>query len=312
MDAPLELPEGFNARACVESDVRAVFELVAACEIRDAGEAGIDFEDIESEWAKPSLDLATDTIAVFHDASGTLVAQGEVTYNTRADGCVHPDWRGRGIGTWLLRWSEDYARARGASRIGQTVVDTATDAADLFERHGYTWLWTSWILRIQFTNAPPNAPQLPSGYTIRDFNPETDGPAVHAVIDRAFLEWSEREPESFEDWEVKTIARQGFEPWHLPLVTAPDGAIVGAAFLIDSEGQTDGWVQQLAVAREHRGIGLGRALLDESFTRFYARGRRECELNTDSRTGALGLYEHVGMSVKSSYTHRALQFGDTD
>jgi GNAT superfamily N-acetyltransferase len=240
------------------------------------------------------------------------VAQGEITYGTRADACVHPDWRGRGIGTWLLRWTEDRARAQGASRIGQTVVDTAADAVDLFERHSYTWLWTSWILQIRFTDAPPNAPKLPDGYTIRDFVQGADDRAVHAVIDTAFLEWAERDPEPFEDWEAKTVARAGFEPWLLPLVTAPDGTIVGVVFLIDSQDQVEGWVQQLAVAKEHRGRGLGRALLDEAFNRFYARGRRVCELNTDSRTGALGLYEHVGMSVKSSYTHRALQFADTD
>jgi GNAT superfamily N-acetyltransferase len=312
MDTPVTLPDGFTARPCVASDVRAVFEMVAACEAVDAGEVGIELDDIDSEWAKPSFDLATDTVAVFEDATGSLVAQGEITYGTRADACVHPGWRGRGIGTWLLRWTEDRARARGASRIGQTVVDTATDATELFERHGYTWLWTSWILQIRFTDAPPNAPELPDGYAIRDFVQGADDRAVHAVVDRAFLEWSDRDPEPFEDWEAKTVARAGFEPWLLPLVTAPDGTIVGVVFLIDSQDQVDGWVQQLAVAKKHRGRGLGRALLDEAFNRFYARGRRVCELNTDSRTGALGLYEHVGMSVKSSYTHRALQFADTD
>jgi GNAT superfamily N-acetyltransferase len=312
MDTPIALPDGFSARPCVDSDLRAVFNLVAAAEAVDAGEVGIELDDVGSEWAKPSFNLATDTMAVFEEATGTLVAQGEVTYGTRADACVHPDWRGRGIGTWLLRWTEDRARAEGASRIGQTVVDTATDAAELFERHGYTWLWTSWILQIRFDDTPPHAPELPDGYAIRDFVPGTDDRAVHAVVDTAFLEWSDRDPEPFEDWEAKTVARPGFEPWLLPIVVAPDGSVVGAVFLIDSQDQVDGWVQQLAVAKEHRGRGLGHALLDEAFNRFYARGRRVCELNTDTRTGALGLYEHVGMSVKSSYTHRALQFADTE
>lgn len=312
MDAPLAPPAGFSARPCAPTDVRAVFELVAACETQDIGVVGIEFDDIDSEWAQPSFDLAGDTIAVFEDATGTLVAQGEMSYSTRADCCVHPAWRGRGVGNWLLHWTEAYARARGASRVGQTVADTAVDAVDLFERHGYTWLWTSWILDIQFADTPLEAPVLPDGYTIRDFVPGVDDPAAHAVIDTAFLEWSDREPESLEDWRVKTIARAGFEPWLLPVLLAPGGEVVGAAFLMEADEENEGWVQQLAVSRDHRGLGLGRALLDESFARFHSRGRRGCGLNTDSRTGALGLYEHVGMSVKRSYTHRALQFTGSD
>jgi GNAT superfamily N-acetyltransferase len=312
MDTPLTLPAGFSARTCTTADVHAVFELIAACEEHDVGEALIDLEDIESEWMRPTFELERDTIAVVDDASGRIVAQGEMTYENRADCAVHPDRRGRGIGSWLVAWTEERARSRGASRVGQTVVDTAADAVDLFERRGYEPLWTSWILQIRFADTPPETPTLPDGYGIRDFVPGTDDHGVHAVIDAAFLEWSDREPEPFEEWRVKTIGRQGFEPWLLPLVVGPSGDIVGAAFLIDSEEDNEGWVQQLAVAREHRGLGLGRALLDESFERFRARGRTGCGLNTDLRTGALGLYEHVGMSVKSSYTHHALRFSGID
>jgi hypothetical protein len=34
-------------------------------------------------------------------------------------------------------------------------------------------------------------------------------------------------------------------------------------------------------------------------------GRSVVQLSTDSRTGALGLYEHVGMRIVRSYTHYA-------
>jgi hypothetical protein len=34
-------------------------------------------------------------------------------------------------------------------------------------------------------------------------------------------------------------------------------------------------------------------------------GKRALEVSTDSRTGALGLYERVGMSVTLSYTNYA-------
>ena len=61
-------------------------------------------------------------------------------------------------------------------------------------------------------------------------------------------------------------------------------------------------MEQVAVENAHRGRGLGRALLEESVRRFWELGRRQVGVSTDSRTGALGLYEHVGMSVRRTYT----------
>ena len=57
------------------------------------------------------------------------------------------------------------------------------------------------------------------------------------------------------------------------------------------------WVAQLAVAREHRGRGLARALLVQCVRARPAGGLRARGLDTDARTGARGLYEHVGMHI---------------
>jgi ribosomal protein S18 acetylase RimI-like enzyme len=62
-------------------------------------------------------------------------------------------------------------------------------------------------------------------------------------------------------------------------------------------------VDQVAVRRDQRGLGLARALLVDAFERARARGATVSELSTDSRTGALGLYEHVGMSVTQTWRH---------
>jgi len=67
--------------------------------------------------------------------------------------------------------------------------------------------------------------------------------------------------------------------------------------------QHSGWVQQLAVDEAHRGRGLGRALLETSFARFRERGYTHGGLATGSRAGVRSLYEHVGLTVRHSYTH---------
>ena len=66
------------------------------------------------------------------------------------------------------------------------------------------------------------------------------------------------------------------------------------------------WVN---VRRDARGRGLGRVLLVAAFAEARSRGATISRLNTDSRTGALGLYEHVGMVVVETYEHYAVDLG---
>lgn len=230
-----------------------------------------------------------------------MVACGQVFKSRRADVWVRPEDRGRGIGTALLRWTWDVARAGGGTLVGQTVTDNNAGGADLFRVNGYQPLWLSWILSIQSEDRPALS-SLPDGATIRDFVPGQDDHAAFDVIERAFSEWPDREPADFGDWAAHSIRRKGFEPWQLPLVVRGE-QVVGTAYLLEyAEG---GWVQQLAVDRDHRGQGLGKALLSHAFGVFWDRGHRTFELSTHSRTGALGLYEQLGMRIRRSYTHWA-------
>ncbi|HEX9697184.1 MAG TPA: GNAT family N-acetyltransferase [Actinomycetota bacterium] len=277
-------------------DVEAVVAVVAACERDDDGTVEIDASDVADHWRRPGFDLAVDTLGVFHGRD--LVAVGEV-FEGRSDTDVHPAWRGRGIGARLMRWTWERTRAAGRDEIGQTLPDVRTDAVALLRAHGYESRWTSWILSIDL-GEPPAAPVLPDGFAIRSYR-DADEPAVYRVIEDAFNEWPGREPSSFEAWRAIATARSAFAPAMSPLIVRGD-AIAGVAIGLDYHGNDEGWIHQVAVAREHRRLGLGRALLHESFRRVYAAGRRRCGLSTDSRTGALALYEHAGMKVRRSYT----------
>ena len=75
------------------------------------------------------------------------------------------------------------------------------------------------------------------------------------------------------------------------------------AFLIDAD---EIWVDKLAVASTHRHRGVARALLRTAFRRSFDRGYDHTALSTDSRTGALTLYERVGMHVTRSFTNWAI------
>jgi GNAT superfamily N-acetyltransferase len=293
----MTLPDGCTARPLVPTDAQAVFEVVAAVEELELGEAAIDLEDIEGDWHRPSFDLTTESVGVFEGER--LVGTAEVFQGRRAEAAVHPSAHGRGIGTWLAGWTEDTARERGGTLVGQSVPDGSAGERLLRER-GYRLMWSSWVLEVPAEAAIEPQP-LPEGYGLRDFVPDADDRVVHRLIEDAFGEWPDRTPSTFDDWAARAVRRPGFEPWQIRLVHDPSGDAVGVAYTILS-GDC-GYVDQLAVRRDQRGRGLARALLVDAFGRARDRGASRSELATDSRTGALPLYQHVGMVVTQNWAH---------
>jgi mycothiol synthase len=218
---------------------------------------------------------------------------------------VHPEYRGRGVGTALAAWIQELARERGVPVVGMPVPQ-GSPADALLESLGYEVRWHSWMLELP-DGTRIEAQPLPDGYSIRTAEDEADHRGAWTVIEEAFLEWAQRDRRSFADFAATTVRRPGFEPWHLRIVVDPHGDVVGACFLVLHD--TDGFVDKLAVRRDRRGLGLARALLADAFANARAHGATRCELSTDSRTGALGLYERVGMVVTGTWVHRALDLG---
>ncbi|MFL6063392.1 MAG: GNAT family N-acetyltransferase, partial [Friedmanniella sp.] len=72
-------------------------------------------------------------------------------------------------------------------------------------------------------------------------------------------------------------------------------------------GSPDAYVDQLAVRRDFRGRGLARALLTYTAQRAGRRGKQTLMLWTHSGTGALAMYERLGMRVRRSTTVYRIQ-----
>jgi mycothiol synthase len=126
--------------------------------------------------------------------------------------------------------------------------------------------------------------------------------ALYDVIEGSFRDIPDRDDRTFEEWAPHTVGRSDFDPSLVSFVVR-DGEPVGAAIGFVFDGKP--WIDRLAVVREHRKRGLGRALLEDSFRTFRERGLEQAALNTNSDTGALSLYERAGMHIALSYTRRA-------
>jgi mycothiol synthase len=277
-----------------------VYEVMAAQEALDMGEVMIEEADIVSDWSVPSFDITGSTIGVLDGEQ--LVAYGEVgAAGGRCDAAVHPDYRGRGIGTALAHWMQDLARSKGIPEIGMPNPQ-GSPGDRLLEALGYRVRWHSWVLALLEGATIPER-ELPSGYVVREADP-TEYEQAWNVQEDAFLEWSVRDRVPYEDWREQILGRPGFEPWNLRVVVDPSGAIASMAWVQLGLGST--FIARLATRKDERGRGLAQALLVDAFAVGKAHGALSSELSTDSRTGALSLYEKVGMVVTSTWVNRGL------
>jgi GNAT superfamily N-acetyltransferase len=292
---------GLEVRPLVRDDVAAVTALMAGCEQHDVGAVLIEEADIVADWQRPAFDLAAQSVGVLD--RGRLVAYAEVYKGRWADAAVDPAYRGRGIGTALSHWTRSVGARDGGTIVGQPVPGGSAGER-LLSSLGYRALWTSWVLQLPAGRTIQGQP-TPEGYAVREPRGERDLRQAWTVNEDAFLEWSERERATYEEWSAGVTRRPGYAPWQLRLMVDAQDRVVGMAFVFVAGGC--GYVDRLAVRRDERGKGLAGALLVDAFEVARGHGGERSELATDSRTGALGLYERVGMQVTSVWRHWAAE-----
>ncbi|HEV3496622.1 MAG TPA: GNAT family N-acetyltransferase [Actinomycetes bacterium] len=308
------LPAGVEARPARAGDLEAVVDLCVRCDIADLGAADTEVDDVRALWRRPGYDLDRHSVLVL--AGGQPVGYGEA-FEGEGLGMVDPGWRGRGIGAWLVARIEELARLHGdppaveapvppgdpGDRPALEVSAPAGDQAyaELVERAGYRRGRSTWLMRLEM-DGPPPLPDWPEGVVVRTFDRDTDARAVHRLVQDAFADIGNQPPRSFQFWVEVYVERSDFDP-SLWFLAAEGDELVGVS--LAQSGPLGGYVAQLAVRRDHRGRGLGLALLRHSFGELYRRGVREVYLHVDSenRTGATRLYEHAGMRVQHRYDH---------
>src|SRR5574340_1491074 len=146
------------ARSPRMEDLITIAELIQACDVDEYGLANSTIKDLTSYWHQPGFNLTKDARVIVTN-KGQAVGFSCVWHKDYEQiytfVCVHPDYRGRGIGTLLLRLVEERARqlvrnAREGSRV--TLCGTVTrlneQARRLFEREGYSSIRTLWHIEV--------------------------------------------------------------------------------------------------------------------------------------------------------------------
>lgn len=300
---PSSLRTGFSQRPATPGDARDIADLMGAVDESFGLDRWVTETDISEDLTDPELDLANNTWVV--EEAGRVVGYAELWNGTderiamEVQGWVAPDRRGRGIGTYLIDRTEAAARAF-ASRREQTPVlvrnfiPSVDDAARLLlTERGYTCVRHFFHMAIDLdtVGAPPPPPE---GITIRSLQPDRDAKPLYELIVHAFSDHWNWTSTSFDAFWRRVADRDDFDP-ELSLIAMRGEDYVGASWNITKIDR--GWVQDLAVHESARRRGLGEALLRHTFGLFKDRGWKRVGLGLDASnaTGALRLYERVGM-----------------
>jgi GNAT superfamily N-acetyltransferase len=274
-------------------DAAAVADLMIACERSWYGETTYTREDLDADWR--AIDLAHDTLVLLDGdvvvAFGSLQDRGELW---RTDAYVHPAHQGRGVGTELAEALAAIAASRGARRLQSAVVEPDDAGRRLLSELGYDAVRVFREMRIEL-DAPPEPPVWPHGLVAGEFDADRDAAAFHAAQQEAFADHWEFRRRDFVEWRDFHIVMERFDPSLWCVVRAGDEVAAGAICVADRYG--GGWVAVLFTRRPWRGRGLGRALLQDAFLRFWERGERSVGLSVDAdgTLGAFHLYESAGM-----------------
>jgi len=287
------------------ADAAGVAELLTARDAIDFGETRETTGEEVASWWRPELErLAQETWVALEGGRVLGYASVRPTGEVGAiddESSVHPDARGRGIGSALVQEAEGLAIARSLPRVHLTVVND--DGRSLARERGYELVRHFWRMEVDVADSEPPEPELPEGVAIRPYRPGADDQALHAMDQDAFSEHWEFVPTELDEWLGWRQEREDYVPalWQL---AAAEGEIAGAALCF---GERDrGWVLDLGVRQRWRGQGLGLALLRAGFRELRRGGYTKIGLEVDSanETGATRLYERAGMVVTRQYdTH---------
>lgn len=290
-------------------DLRAIAGLISAAALAESGESDFSEEDLANYWGRQGFDLENDAWKVVARANNQIVGYADLWNRSRhaylmADGYVHPEFCSRGIGRSLLRKIEERAvdhvnKADPRLRVFiLSGVDGANKSAvQLHEQEGYQHSQYFFRMKINM-ESQPHSPQWPTGIDWQPFQPG-EAQAVFEVIGEAFPEYWGPSSRGFDEWK-RRMERDRFDP-SLWLIAWHEDKIAGCS-LCHIEGE-NGWINQLAVRPQLRKKGLGMALLQQSFREFFNRNIKTAALgvDADNSTGAIRLYEKVGMQVVHKY-----------
>lgn len=309
-----------------ESDLQASVELNNVCAKADKGEY-VDTMEQAQHWLAHLDDKHnpyTDMIIAEIDGVPGIIAKGNTDWMNNDEGewiawlsgLVHPDWRGKGLGSAMLHWLESRGRELLASHAPENAScllqaqteDHVPEKGALLKHAGYIATRFSCMMLRPLDEPIPNLP-LPEGLEVRPTDKEGLRP-IFTAFNEAFRDhWGHREwtENDFQGWydepDLDTSLYQ--VAWDIESAQIAGGVLTHISKKENEAlGLKRGWTDPIGVRRPWRKRGVAKALIARSLHLLKAQGMTEAALGVDTQNpnGAYKLYESMGFHVHLSGT----------
>ncbi len=290
------------------SDFHAALDVINAAATADRTRRMTE-EMFRRSWGNLGVasEVTTAAIAtVQDDVVGFLWWDAALRPNRRLDGCVHPEWRRRGVETVLLTAAESWIREQQAPvTVSGRVYSDIPGGEELFRLKGYQEVRRFYRMT---TTLPGRDYEVepPPGIVLRSFRPR-DLAALVEADNEIFAEHWGSQPHTIQSWSRTFIDMRPHDPDLWVLAWEGDW-IVGECLCHESlEGNTDnGYVTVVGVRSPLRGRGLGHVVLSEGMRRLQQAGFVDVSLQVDAENmPAVKLYRSLGMEVSRTRVHVA-------
>ncbi len=306
-----------------EADYPLMAALIAACKVADGVERSTNVDDIARTYrhlenCNPQTDM------LFAEVDGQVISYGRLWWADQADGTylylpfgfLHPDWRGKGIGTAMWAAAESRLREIASSHPQEAPkffqaepFETEKMLIALLESRGYQPARYETHMVHDLSKPFPEAP-MPSGLEVRPVNPEQYRHIFDASNEAFRDHWGARD-ESDEQYQAG-LEDPNFRPELWKVAWAGDQMAGVVHNFVDEKENTEyqrkrGYTEGICVCRPWRKMGLARSLIVQSMKMFKEMGMTETALSVDSQnlSGAFRLYEWCGYrKVKQQIIYR--------
>ena len=292
------------------NNLEAIIELSQTCHAVDGG-IGEMFEpdNIESRFLpdEPSTGIGA------YASDGCLVACASVSINSdpgrqraRIVGQVHPDFRRRGIGTYLMQWSQEQAKVLLAGvaepqRVMEVETESLTDSARrLYLAHGFSCVFEEFTMEMDLHLPLPDRP-LPQDVTITNWQSNL---AEHffQAYDTSFRERPGFPGYSATQWIAQVTENDHKPEWSL-LARVNDEPV---GFTIGNINQTKdspcGEIWKIGVIPTQRRRGLASALLVETMRQMQEAGASSADLTVNiNNPEAIQAYSRLSFIIIGRY-----------
>jgi ribosomal protein S18 acetylase RimI-like enzyme len=306
-----------------EADYPLMAALANLSNVADAVERVTKVEDVAVDYrhlenCDPQMDM------LFAEVDGQGIAYGRIWWDELAEGIrlfhpygfLHPDWRGRGIGSAMWDAAEKRAREIAAGHPKEMLkffqsepFDTEKALVTLLKSRGYKAARYETHMIRDLSEPFPQA-SLPPGFEVRQVKPEHVRPIFEASNEAFRDHWGVRD-QSEEEYQSQ-LESPDFHPELWKVAWAGDQIASVIHNFIDADENAQykrkrGYTEGICTRRPWRKQGLARALLIQSMQMFKEMGMTETALSVDSQniSGAFRLYESVGYhKVKQQTIYR--------